>query len=1020
MDREKDLDFLDPSPQEDALDTLRAINVKIAHDPNDWKLYEQKGRILLKLEELDDALEAWEAGKSVAPPEYRSIFFKNEAKLYTSQECFPEALAAIEIVLQLEPNDIELLCMKAEILVSQERYTEAKPIFELIHSLAPLESHALSQIALCCFQLKQVNEALETYDEAIALDPTNALLYTDKGFIFHQLQQYNEAIACYRKSVEFDPDQDKNFDTLAELLSIQGSYEEALQMAEIAINLNPNCLDYYLTKGEILQKLSRHEEALTAFDRILIQRPNIPFLYDRKHQSYLALNRYDDAQFMEVEKGLISDPTNLNLLREKAVYLRAKNNPDAVLSIFRHALSYQRKLVDQCLNDPNLKMDEGSPEQLAQQQQAIEKSVTLMATGYLLENEYLQTIRQYIPTKQAALEEIERGILICPDSPPFHETKGMILFQLEKYDEASQSFDLAVQYSSEDSHMKITYRLLRANCLVAAHHYPQALKEFDALVPLTVGEQRGECHAKKAMLYAFKLDQPEKAFPEIQLAMTFQPNKTQEYVSIRNDATEIFRKKFPFRPIPNDPVPIYEGGWKEIDEGGRSIRRVRHGYGKLIIPKVSIYEGEFFEDKRHGHGKEINLLTNEEYEGDWVAGFQEGKGTWKDQATASRYVGDFVQSQRHGRGRFEDGRTGEVYEGDWVKGKREGKGRCVTLTKITIVSPMKKPTSPGDSEEKKDHHHHHHHHHQHHQPSMMLPDYHRSSYEQEANENGNHPPAYGNHLDRDTVDDSASRDTCSVYGEEIYDGDWSNNFRDGEGVLIFANGDRYEGTFQMGAMQGTGRFIFANDGGIYEGEFKDNLRHGHGRFTFPAPAPAVETSSDPADADNNPLPPRIAPFYVGEWRLGRKEGQGHSLNSEGHAYRGTFHRDQREGEGEMIYANGDVYEGSWHDNMKHGTGRMIYATGEIYEGQWEKDRKHGHGIFKDLQQNVYNGDWQLNHRTGRGKCLYASGDTYIGEWSHDRRHGRGMYTLASGEVEARIYDKDNLVSATKASSCLIM
>ena len=47
----------------------------------------------------------------------------------------------------------------------------------------------------------------------------------------------------------------------------------------------------------------------------------------------------------------------------------------------------------------------------------------------------------------------------------------------------------------------------------------------------------------------------------------------------------------------------------------------------------------------------------------------------------------------------------------------------------------------------------------------------------------------------------------------------------GYGVLKYQKGSRYEGNWKKGKKEGSGKETFKN-GSTFEGEFKDNLRHG--------------------------------------------------------------------------------------------------------------------------------------------------------------------------------------------------
>ena len=43
--------------------------------------------------------------------------------------------------------------------------------------------------------------------------------------------------------------------------------------------------------------------------------------------------------------------------------------------------------------------------------------------------------------------------------------------------------------------------------------------------------------------------------------------------------------------------------------------------------------------------------------------------------------------------------------------------------------------------------------------------------------------------------------------------------------------------------------------------------------------------------------------------------------------------------GSHVYANGDSYAGEWKDGKKHGQGIYTWADGERYEGEWDSGTK---------------------------------------------------------------------------------
>lgn len=121
-------------------------------------------------------------------------------------------------------------------------------------------------------------------------------------------------------------------------------------------------------------------------------------------------------------------------------------------------------------------------------------------------------------------------------------------------------------------------------------------------------------------------------------------------------------------------------------------------------------------------------------------------------------------------------------------------------------------------------------------------------------------------------------------------------FMNGEGVIAFVNGDRYEGGIVDNRKQGQGIFIWPN-GQRYEGEWINDTINGHGKF-----------------------------FYTN-----------------GDRYEGEFVNGEPHGKGTYTLQNGDVYVGEWARGNKHGQGRLTWTNGDYWEGEFRDDRQTDNG-----------------------------------------------------------------------------
>merc|ERR1719464_1567416 len=110
----------------------------------------------------------------------------------------------------------------------------------------------------------------------------------------------------------------------------------------------------------------------------------------------------------------------------------------------------------------------------------------------------------------------------------------------------------------------------------------------------------------------------------------------------------------------------YEGSWKDGKYGG-GIGTLTWGNGHHC------YRGEWWNGMAHGRGCETN--PNGEYDGEFSYNYRHGKGIFK-WLDGSVYEGEFVNGKRQGQGKYYFSDGGH-YEGSWTDGQFDGNG---TLT----------------------------------------------------------------------------------------------------------------------------------------------------------------------------------------------------------------------------------------------------------------------------------------------------------------------------------------------------
>jgi hypothetical protein len=82
--------------------------------------------------------------------------------------------------------------------------------------------------------------------------------------------------------------------------------------------------------------------------------------------------------------------------------------------------------------------------------------------------------------------------------------------------------------------------------------------------------------------------------------------------------------------------------------------------------------------------------------------------------------------------------------------------------------------------------------------------------------------------------------------------------------------------------------------------------------------------------------------------------------------------------------SGHKYEGEWKDGKRSGQGVFTSPDGKRYEGEWKGDRMSGQGVHTWPDDKRYEGGLKDDKRNGRGTMWLPDGRVFDGAWADDR------------------------------------
>mmetsp|Transcript_46259 Transcript_46259/g.86370 ORF Transcript_46259/g.86370 Transcript_46259/m.86370 type:complete len:440 (+) Transcript_46259:33-1352(+) len=201
-------------------------------------------------------------------------------------------------------------------------------------------------------------------------------------------------------------------------------------------------------------------------------------------------------------------------------------------------------------------------------------------------------------------------------------------------------------------------------------------------------------------------------------------------------------------------------------------------------------------------------------------------------------------------------------------------------------------------------------------------------------------------------------------------------------------GARYEGEISIasGQREGKGKYFYTNPYFVYEGEWLDGKKHGQGRLTFGEDG-FYEGSFQAGEITGTGRHELHGTVYVGDFLGGQKHGQGQLTKPDGTTYVGSFAQGLYAGQGTLSLPSGERYVGGFKAQKFHGRGTHDQPSQAIhYEGDFEEGLRHGHGELKERDgASLYVGEFQAGRRHGTGKASdQVSGISYEGPWIQDQ------------------------------------
>jgi tetratricopeptide (TPR) repeat protein len=177
----------------------------------------------------------------------------------------PEALAATEEALRLDPKLVPALTLKAKLAMAASRYDVARRCLEEALAIDPRAAYAQFLYGLEAYLGNDLKEALPRFRRARQLSPTDPRAALYLGLTVESLGQPVEAVSLYEEAVRLERSAGQlHAETLlpgARLLLLLGRLEGCERWLREAVRLSPEVRDVHFELTRLLLKKGDPEQA---------------------------------------------------------------------------------------------------------------------------------------------------------------------------------------------------------------------------------------------------------------------------------------------------------------------------------------------------------------------------------------------------------------------------------------------------------------------------------------------------------------------------------------------------------------------------------------------------------------------------------------------------------------------------------------------------------------------------------------------------------------------------------------
>ncbi len=315
--------------------------------------YEENREYNKALRVIESALEQYS---------FSSFFLTKKAEILANQKRFDEAMFALEGAEKLDPTDINIFLIRADVYLWEGRHEEAMSEVDYAMSLATVAEDKCElylEMADIFEDQEKFTEVVDSLKSALRLDPKNEEALNRFWFCTELLESFQDSVNFHEELIEQSPYSHLAWFNLGHAYAGLGKYDKSLEAFEYVIAIDEKFDSAYVCTADVLYNMELYNESSKFYlDAIKLSKPNKE-LFLKAGECFEKLEDYSKSRAY-FRKAITVDPYYDEAFYKLGETYRSEEKWAKAISSFERAVKLNKENVDYliALADAYMNVDE--------------------------------------------------------------------------------------------------------------------------------------------------------------------------------------------------------------------------------------------------------------------------------------------------------------------------------------------------------------------------------------------------------------------------------------------------------------------------------------------------------------------------------------------------------------------------------------------------------------------------------------------------------------------------------------